>query len=469
MFEREIQSYRDEVEKLIATFLPDAESTTRLDMTASQLSLLDVRSSLILATESQARTLRSGSSQGRRDPAPQLSGELLTISRDPSSKDTSSPRRPASTPPRITTPIDREVAYNSDDDGVPTRISLPHIPLPSLAGEILPGKITMIKVSQTAAEPSQLTATTLRQDRRLSAPVVQAFPPQGAVSSSGLASLPSQFSTPPYSEQTTTDAQTGQDLPASQNSRAQQQASASEFVVPGHSVLPRRQSVDPQSGQVVAGIPQDRRKSEQVTIHPQLREALGLTESPQVVGHPQDRRKSSASEHVIIPLQDPDLSQVLVVNSRPASQSGGQRRPQSAGSSQARSYNQELDIASNIVSSTSNMPDESRSTYGATGKDEWTKKEAKYKKKLHASIVSNAKVKMELLEKEKELKFAQHEIEVLERRLREMEHLAIETEMKRRSMRTMESSAERVEALSDSIATPISKTYIPGLYTLAIL
>ncbi len=436
------------MDKLIATFLPDIESTTKLDLTTSQLSLMDVRSSLLLLSESKLKAIRSGFSlEGRNSlTAPRHSGELLSPTRDPNApesiKDGSSPGRPASMPPKITTPTDVD-----EGGGTSAQRSLPRVPLPSLAGELLPGQ----------KNGSQLT------DRRVSAPATQA---QDVV-------LVNRRAGSSYYERTSSiDVQTGQQLSICE---LYPQDQISELIVPGHALLPKQ--VDPESGQSLGtdetsqvasgsdrwiGIPQDRRNSyvsEQVITQRQPGQAQDMT----AAGVQQERR---ASEQVFLPLQDPDLSQVLVINSQPASgskESGDQRRLQSAGSLQTKSYNQDLEEASNIVSSTSNMPDDSKATNktGRAWEEEWAKKEAKYKKKLHASIVSNAQSKMELLEKEKELKFAEREIEILKKRLREMMHLAAEAELlKRKSVNaTEESIAEGLEKLSQSIASPIGKCH----------
>lgn len=85
---------------------------------------------------------------------------------------------------------------------------------------------------------------------------------------------------------------------------------------------------------------------------------------------------------------------------------------------------QQLDVTSEAVSSISGWSDGSALVRGmkllsggtVEGKDA-SKQELKSRRKLQASLVDNAKVKFELLEKERLLKIAAQEIEELKRRL----------------------------------------------------
>ena len=79
--------------------------------------------------------------------------------------------------------------------------------------------------------------------------------------------------------------------------------------------------------------------------------------------------------------------------------------------------NQEDDT--NIVSST--LPAEG--VPGGEVDKEGPVRELKYKKKYLASVLNNARVKFELLEKERKLKMARQDIEELEKKLKEMENL----------------------------------------------
>ena len=452
LFEGEIRSYKDEVDKLILSFVPEAaslESTTKLDVTGSQLSLVDVRSSLMLLSESQAKMLRSGSSKNYSFPTPQLSGELVGVSCD-FEADKSSPEkpRPASTPPRIRTPLDEEEYLGGRE--IPTQTSLPQIPQiphPSFSGEPLPRQKNM---QSTDGDGKDLLAGIVGHSiRRLSAPNAKQTPPETedgkGFSTLPRASLPSPMAALAYSQQISKDEYTGQDLPEYEANRPQSRPDCS---VSGQSALAIKPvQVDPLSG-LSSGVPETRRKSyvsEQVITQRQSRDGV------QGADFPQDRRRTlSPSEQVVLPLQDPnDLAEALMINARPAS---GSRNLSSVGSSQTRSYNPEFEVASNIVSSTSNMPDGSRAT---DLDNQWIKKEAKYKKKLHATVASSTKVKMELIEKDKELKLAEHEIEVLKRQLREMEHLVVANEMRRKEYE--ENSSDAVERLSHSMASPIGK------------
>lgn len=89
--------------------------------------------------------------------------------------------------------------------------------------------------------------------------------------------------------------------------------------------------------------------------------------------------------------------------------------------------NQEEDT--NIVSSTLSAEGVEASKAGKSGwkvaakREEPTKRELKYKKKYQASLIDNAKVTFELLERERQLKMSEQEIEDLRKRVREMENL----------------------------------------------
>lgn len=74
--------------------------------------------------------------------------------------------------------------------------------------------------------------------------------------------------------------------------------------------------------------------------------------------------------------------------------------------------------SSNLVSST--LPDESRAAQEAK-KESDDKRITKYRKKLKTSLVENTRVRFQLLEKDRLLKFAEQEIAELKERLQEME------------------------------------------------
>lgn len=349
------------MKNIIAAIIPEVGSKDSLsgpDVSPSQLSLMGIRSSLIHIVDSRTKHINSSLSKKRLNL--RLSDTPLVRSKEPGEEE-----RPSSSPQQV----------NNEYDGTGEMFNKPppRVPMPSLAGDIVPS---------------------VKQEKHFSEPEDHA-----------------KLQVEPVNASEKVKTEVGQVVHEGSRRDSGMPENISEYVVPGHALLPQSR--------------------------------------PDVVPHhgKQQMPSTSFNRRFTLPIaNNPEIADSLAVSSR--SPSMGSRQPQNA----------ESDHASSQVSSTSyNMQNEDRASV-KTGKltaDEWMSKEVKYKKRLSAAMATNVKTKMELLEKEKDLKFAEHEIGMLRKRVREMEHLVAENELKwRKGDVTISEGSER---LSQNITSPFSK------------
>lgn len=188
--------------------------------------------------------------------------------------------------------------------------------------------------------------------------------------------------------------------PQSPASQQQQQRSVipSQPALPSHTGMyvnlnpdppvQRQQVLNPQTGQVVG------RAS---SVQP---EQVLLQQTGQIVPQGTGQVVTSSEERTIVPVQVTEQRQ--------------------EGLSPLQARNQEEDA--NIVSSTLS-PDEAGDRVDGKDKVQPTKRELKYKRKYQTSVIDNTKVKLRLLERERQLEIAEQEVDELRKRMKEMENL----------------------------------------------